>query len=402
MTFFGNLFSKKDNKNLILRPNQYIQLTDDNENMSGALLMHDNDTKNKLIKYFRSSQDNNLSGHNGHISDTIIDKLGAAGSIVASGLQAGNLMQIVGTPALMEGIKTGTYAMMSTAVGTTGTVVSSTTGQIVGQLRFQPANIAPILAPMAIWQIMNAIAGAHQLAKINARLDSLQRSIENIIFRFQANAYGRLFGAITSLNEIDKQFQTIGYFTDDMSVRLAIATQEIHIVFHEHKVLIDRFTEKSQNIIDSTEKKIGATYANTLLKEECPNFLIDANIYTNAAKAAFLSSKLWLMHDLHKVPEYVSYRNETIKNEVQQVENTLRVFSVIEELKEHSEKCLYEMDWFSRNIFNRELRNEIQSREEEKHSEIENIDKDETEPTLLIYKDDNQKINCINLDSKVE
>jgi hypothetical protein len=404
MNFFENLFAsfgKKKDFKLFLKPNQYIELMDSTGNNKGAILIHDTKTKDELLKYFKNLKESNLLGHNGYISDVIADKIGCASSIFAAGIQAGNLLQIVGTPALMEGLKTGTMSLMSTGGSFTGAVVSNTTNTIVGQLRFAPANIAPIVAPMAVWQVINALAGVQQLAKINSRLDTLQRSIDSIIFRMQANAYGRLCAVIASLNEIDKQYRTIGYFSDDMSVRLAIATSDIQTLFFEQGLIIKRFTEKSRSIVENTTKKEGAYSVNQLLKEEEQTFLIDASIFVAAARASLLASKTWLMHDLHKVPEYVADRNSSIKQEIKDVEESVKVLTIIDELKEHSLKCLEEMSWFSQNIFNRSLKKEIESRANQKDFE-EKSDTNLTEPTILIWKDDNQKLNCISIEAKIE
>lgn len=393
MNFFENLFSsfsrKKDIK-LILQPNQYIELIDPSGNMNGAILIHDLKTKDELLKYFMNSRENNLLGHNGYISDAIVDKIGCTSSIISSAIQSGHLMQIVGTPNLIEGLKTGTMSLLSTGESFTGSVISKTTNQIVGQLRFAPADIAPIIAPMAVWQVINAIAGVQQLAKINLRLDTIQRTVDSIVFRMQANAYGRLCAVIASLSEIDKQYRTIGYFSDDMSFRLAIATSEIQTVFFEQGFLIKRFTEKSKSILENTKKKEGAYSANQLLKEEEQTFLIDASIYIAAARAALLASKSWILHDLNKVPEYVTNRNISIRQEIKNLEESFKVLSIIDELKEHSLKCLDEMSWFSKNLFNRTLKKEITKRTNNNNLK-EQDEMDKTEPSILIWKSEDQK-----------
>ncbi|MCR4422638.1 MAG: hypothetical protein NUV32_09235 [Exilispira sp.] len=404
MNFFGNLFSsfsrKKDIK-LILQPNQYIELMDPSGNMQGALLIHDSKTKDELLKYFKNSRENNLLGHNGYISDAIVDKIGCTSSIISSAIQSGHLMQIVGTPNLIEGLKTGTMSLLSTGESFTGSVISKTTNQIVGQLRFAPADVAPIIAPMAVWQVINAIAGVQQLAKINLRLDTIQRTVDSIVFRMQANVYGRLCAVIASLSEIDKQYRTIGYFSDDMSFRLAIATSEIQTVFFEQGFLIKRFTEKSKSILENTKKKEGAYSANQLLKEEEQTFLIDASIYIAATRAALLASKSWILHDLNKVPEYVTNRNISIRQEIKNLEESFKVLSIIDELKEHSLKCLDEMSWFSKNLFNRTLKKEITERTNNNNLK-EQDEMDKIEPSILIWKSEDQKLNCISIVSKIE
>jgi hypothetical protein len=74
--------------------------------------------------------------HAGNLSATIVDHLAKAAPFVAAGMQVGQVFKVVGTPALVEGLANGSMALMSTAGGSLGTVVSSSTGQIAGQLRF--------------------------------------------------------------------------------------------------------------------------------------------------------------------------------------------------------------------------------------------------------------------------
>jgi len=404
MNFLGNVltkFCKKDNNLSIFLPNQYVELKDSESNLNGALLIHDTHTKFELLNYLQNAKYNNYSGHNGKIADTIVDKLGLVSATLASGLQAGQLMQIVGTPALTEGLKNGSMSLLQTTMGSTGTVVSNSTNKIVGQLRFSPANASSLIAPLAIWQVLNAIAGAHQLAKINKRLDELQRSVEAIIYRMHANVFGRLSAATSSLTEIEKQYQIIGYFSDDMSTRLSIATQEIQTVFFEQGYLINRFIEKSKNILRNTNKKAGASSANQLLKEETQTYMNDANFYISASQASLKANRCWIYHDLEKVPGYISQRTETMNNEIAQIQQSLSDMAIIEELSVHSKTCLNEMNWFSKNILNRKLKKEINDRPDNSINEpISNTN--EAEPSILIWKDDNQKINCINIECKIE
>lgn len=75
---------------------------------------------------------------------------------------------------------------MQTGGASLGTVVSTSSGQIAGQLRFAPSSMAPVIAPLAVWSVLNGIAGTLQLHRINRRLDVMTRKIENLAFRQEA------------------------------------------------------------------------------------------------------------------------------------------------------------------------------------------------------------------------
>ncbi len=164
-------------------------------------------------------------------------------------------MQIVAPPEIVKALADGSVKLMQTPTGgATSSVVAEGSSRIVGQVRLAPADVAPIVAPVVLYQILNAIAGAHQLSKINARLDSLQRAIDSVIFRQQANSYARLYAAIDALQELDREYCAIGMFTDDMRWRLSIATNDIQAVNYESSFIIGRFKRMSEDLIRSSIK----------------------------------------------------------------------------------------------------------------------------------------------------
>jgi hypothetical protein len=71
----------------------------------------------------------------GNIHASIVDQVSRAmPTLISSGLTSGSVFQVVGTPALVEGIKAGTHTLMQTGGASLGTVVSTSSGQIAGQL----------------------------------------------------------------------------------------------------------------------------------------------------------------------------------------------------------------------------------------------------------------------------
>jgi len=382
-----------------LENNTFVPLLQDDGQEKGAIIVHSDDTKNMLIKTFESSAIVSECPHNGAISDFLCDQLASASGLVNATMQSGKLLQVVGRPELLNGLKDGTLAILKSGGQMTGTVVSEGSKQIVGQLRFASAGCAPIVAPMAAWQILNAIAGVAHLKKINARLDSLQRGIERLTFRQQAKTLGQLIAAVGTLEDLSHQLRASGTFTNDMVIRLALADRDIQAAFVEQRFLVQRFTELKNRVLMETIGKEGAVRANQILKEESGEFLIDAKILTTASKASLLSSQAWLQHDLEHNPRNIARRLSDVEDEIIQAQEILEPLTALAELDEHAKNCVEEMGWFSRKVFNRGVVNEAKSRSIRPPQKTE-MPTTNT-PTVLIWKSTNDAMRSVIIDSEV-
>lgn len=246
-----------------------------------------------------------------------------------------------------------------------------------------------------VYQLLNAVAGVYQLSKINARLDCLQRLIESIQFRQQANSYGRLYASINTLEEINREYSVIKRFTEDMRVRLIIATQDIYKVSNESSLIIKRFQQMSKDLMYSNSKKNGAIKANAMLKEEMNVYIIDANIYMVAAKAGLMAEEMWIKHDLQFVPEYVGYRIKDLQNEVDILQEAISPMLSIFELQNYAEDCLKEMGKFRR-LFIPRAKHQILDRKKQLEDNKDFSDKCDTAQSMFIWMDNNNNIKVLS------
>lgn len=194
-------------------------------------------------------------------------------------------------------------------------MVQSGNRVIAGQLGFLPASATPVLAPLIAWQILHAVAGVQQLARVNARLDRLQRGLDRLTIRHQARSVAQLVTAIDTLHELSEQFQVTGSYTNDMVVRLSLADRDVRATMAEQQFLVNRFKELSQQAKKEKGKK-GALNANMLIKEEVSEFIVDAKILTTASRASLLTAQAWLSHDLEHCPHNVPGRLSALKSEL--------------------------------------------------------------------------------------
>ena len=193
----------------------------DGQSERGVIFVHSDKTRDILLRELSSYPSEGTGLHRGTVSSYLGDQLCQASSLIHTSLQSRQLIQIVGSPQVLSGLKNGSLSILRSGGQMTGTVVSTTTHRIAGQLRFAPAHTAGITGPLAVWQILNAVAGVRHLERIDAKLEALQRGIERLEIRSAARVYGQIFGAIETLNGLSEQYGITGTFSPDMTMKLS-------------------------------------------------------------------------------------------------------------------------------------------------------------------------------------
>lgn len=326
---------------------KYVELLADNKQSRALLVGYStSETKRILQRWASAPQDS----PKGAISANVIDQLSKAVPTVAAGLANGSMFQVVGTPALTEGIKAGTYALAQTSGGTLGTVVSTSSGQIVGQLRFAPSSVAPVIAPFALWSVLNGIAGTFQLQRISHRLDIMTRQMENIALRQEAEALGRVYQSINTLDEIIDEYAHTGRFSDLARERLSIAEHVIGSILERNKLIISHFSNRAK-IIATKKGAQGAEQAATLIQEEGSSIIHDMQLLNSLLSAQARVYQAHLSYDLMENPEYVDRRMENIDRRMQEHKAAIEAYPSVSELQSHAQQCIAEMNWFKRKLF---------------------------------------------------
>ena len=359
-----------------------------------------NDDRDRLLQEFLTFSAEDGPAHNGTISSFLFDQIGLSSGIVNATVQSGGLVQVLASLSVANGLRDGTLTIMRSGGAFTGNVVAQSSKRITAQLRFLPASSASIVAPLIAWQILHAIAGVQQLARINARLDSLQRGLERLTFRQQARTIGQLAAAIATLEDLSEQFRTSGSFTNDMLIRLALADRDIQSSLAEQRVLVQRFEQLSSQITENARGKQGAVSANQLLKEEAAEFLIDAKILTTASKASLLSTQAWLRYDLEHNSANVPRRLKDLETELWNAMEFVEPLTLIQELDEHAKQCVEQMNWCDRCLFSRGLADEVRGRRmqgDEEHRVL----NESSAPSVLIWKGGDNRIQSVIVDSKL-
>ena len=328
----------------------WMELKAANGDGSSALVCYDLEQSGLIRKRFDKLQlEKSAVWHGGNLGTEIVDQLAGASSLVASGLQAGQMFQVVGTPHLIEGLKSGTLALMQTAEGTLGTVVRSSGGKIAGQLRFAPASMSKVFAPMIAWQVLHAIAGTSQLRKINLRLDAMQRKFETIAVRMNARFQGEVVHADRMLKDILEERANTGTFTRDMEIRLALVERDIGSNLECNRILVDLFGSKATEA-QSLRGKNGAYRTAILLKEEGPQAVHDMQMLIGLVAIDLRREEARMLHALEHNPKDLQRRLDKVTEKTASYRELLANLPSVENLKIHLGTCVEEMSKWQRKV----------------------------------------------------
>ncbi|MHC5250664.1 hypothetical protein [Enterococcus sp. LJL90] len=116
--------------------------------------------------------------------------------------------------------------LMKLSSGGVGSSVMGS-GGIVGQAGFIPvAASLHIVAPIIAMQVMSTLVIMEQFKVVNKKLDVIQKEIDQILLRQEVTSIADLSSAIDVVDELYTQYSTIGHFSQDMMIRLALVERD--------------------------------------------------------------------------------------------------------------------------------------------------------------------------------
>lgn len=112
-------------------------------------------------------------------------------------------------------------------------------GGIVAHAPFIPvAASLPVLAPLMAVQVLSTAMTMQQFQQVNAKLDSIKKTLDEVIARTEATHVGELITASKTVDEIAEQFDETGSFSLDMIVRLAISERDVRRLAERYSYLV--------------------------------------------------------------------------------------------------------------------------------------------------------------------
>lgn len=270
---------------------------------------------------------------------------------LAAAVKTGQLMRIVGPPAVVDGLAKGTMTLMRSGGNQLGGVVAQGSSKIVGQVQFSPA--AGVLAPLVVYQAVHAIVGTHQLNEINRRLANIERTLSRIVQRQNAKDIGEVIAAASTLQDILAEHAHSGHFNAQMQDRISHCERDLRAHLERLKILKVNFHDKIVRARQRAKKRDKALELAALIKEEGEQFGQDTRLLVALCAAVIQLEQGLMLIALEHHPESLAYRQKQMAYQVSQCRETLSDMLDLSEVKGEIKLCLDDMNWWQRNLFDR-------------------------------------------------
>ncbi len=329
-----------------------IPLLNDRGDIQAGAFVYDSQQSIRILEMIRN-ESVVVSGEGGV---QIVNKLigdSAAGLVpaFATAMQAGQVMRIVGPPSVVEGLANGSMALMQSGSHSLGTIVSSGSGNIVGQARFLPAG--GVVAPLLVYQAVHAIVGTQQLNQINRRLAGIERTLSQIVERQNAKDLGEIFSACTTLSDILAEHGHTGHFSPQMQDRLSHCERDLRAHYERLKILKGTFQEKISTARQRVRGRDSTLELAILVKEHGEQFGQDIRLLFSLSAAVIHVEHGLLLIALEHNPNSLSYRQSQLNERMESLRDALSEMVDLAEVKCEIQECLQEMNWWQRTVFGR-------------------------------------------------
>ncbi len=329
-----------------------IPLLNDRGDIQAGAFVYDSEQSVKILEMIRIESVVGSRDCGGQMVNKLIGD-SAAGLVpaFATAIQAGQVMRIVGPPSVVEGLANGSMALMQSGSHSLGTLVSSGSSNIVGQARFAPAG--GVVAPLLVYQAVNAIVGTQQLNQINRRLAGIERTLSQIVERQNAKDIGEIFAACNTLNDILAEHAYTGHFSPQMQDRLSHCERDLRAHYERLKILKGTFQEKIGNAKQRARGRDSTLELAILIKEQGELFGQDVRLLFALSTAVIHVEHGLLLIALEHNPNSLSYRHGQLNERMESLRDALSEMVNLSEIRCEIQECLQEMNWWQRTVFGR-------------------------------------------------
>ncbi|MGK0716479.1 hypothetical protein ACR5KS_10545 [Leucobacter sp. W1153] len=113
-------------------------------------------------------------------------------------------------------------------------------GGIVAQAPFiAVASSLPVVAPILAIQALNTAVMMQQFKQVDRKLDAIKRTLDRAIARSEATHAGELLASSYILDEVYRQYEIEGSFSNDMIVRLALVERDVRSLAARFRQLVE-------------------------------------------------------------------------------------------------------------------------------------------------------------------
>ncbi|OAV62888.1 hypothetical protein [Enteractinococcus helveticum] len=157
----------------------------------------------------------------------------AGTSLVATGLSStfsSSLFMATANPSTLMQLKNGS-GFLAAVRGPNG---------IIRQAPFIPvASSLPTVAPIIALQTLQTAMMMQQFQEVDRKLDRIKDSLDTVIARAEAKYAGELLSASGVVDEVYRQYELEGQFSQDMLIRLSLAERDVRSLAIRFRLFVD-------------------------------------------------------------------------------------------------------------------------------------------------------------------
>lgn len=218
-----------------------------------------------------------------------------------------------------------------------GSAVMGATG-IVAQAPFMAvASSLPVVGPLMAMQVLTAVVMLEQFKNLDQKLDDIKSTLDKAIARAEATHAAELAAASYIVDEINRQYEESGSFSQDMLIRLAFAEHDVR-----------RLTERFRYFVETH----AVTEVDEIADVRRSNF--DAHSAMLASCLDLRVSYLRVCVDLQENPKSVAVTVERLKGKIEGGiefwQQLLRRSETLREAIRERELKLNDMPWVERHL----------------------------------------------------
>lgn len=169
---------------------------------------------------------------------------GAAGTVMSAAFSS-TLFMATANPATL---------MSLGSMGGVGSAVMGVHG-ITAQAAFLPiASALPVVAPLMAMQVLTTAVVLQQFKQVDRKLNVIKSTIDTAIARSEATYAGELLTASDIVDEVYRQYEEGGLFSNDMLIRLALAEHDARRLSERFRFLVESHDMDGMNDIGDVHR----------------------------------------------------------------------------------------------------------------------------------------------------
>jgi hypothetical protein len=270
------------------------------------------------------------------LQTSMIDSLARAVPQIAQALQQGQMFELIGPAAALEGLRNGTMEMITSKTGGLLGAIRMKGGKAIAhQARFRPIKVANAIGPGLAITAASAVLGHMHMVEIRRQLARMEGTLDRVLEGQQAARHGKVSGSAEVLQDVARSMNSTGAPTPLQLHRLIAAELDLRQIAGELEQLHRRYSSKTDGLREARFAAFVDAFGTTRATE-----LDDARLYVAATAALVMVERLLTAYAALAEPLTVSSREVALATAYERLGNANTVLAHLGQFQAHCRRAL--------------------------------------------------------------